>query len=312
MMQTTPISRRALFHGTHPLTAALATLIGLATAPAGAAVTPFDYQQAGATLTYNIEITGQAHTGKARDSVWSKDAVSRHLQGTLHLTGRRTLMAHLDNAREKLARVMPARRALAADMPAIERIAAACGDDDACMNARMTKLVSGMSADKRAALVDATKGPAAKLSQHRRGDWALDRKTACVIEATSHGNSSYRSMAVGEGVSEYVSSSEQRQGHGSADCRHRPFPEASAHWDGDTKLLDLKLPGLTLVEQWTSGDGKHGSRKVDIPDIELEQLHWSGQGPQSGQQVRHISTVAGEHGLPATMTIRWTFTPNRS
>jgi hypothetical protein len=304
-MTHSTLSRPSRFR---PLAAALAAALALTGAATAAEVKPFDYQQVGATLSYSIDISGQSHQSNARGSVWSKNAVSRHLQGTLHLAGQQTQMAHLDNAQEQIARMAPAREALAADMPTIERIADECGDDEACMKTRMMKLVNGMSADTRAKLVSVTKGPAPKFSQHQRADWILDGKIACSIQATSQASSSYRAAAVGEGITEYVTGSEERHGQGHSDCRHDPIPEGSARWDGDTKLLDLKLPGLALVEQWKRGDGKSGSEKIEIPDLEFEQLHWSGKGPQSGQQVRHVT--AG--GVPATMTVRWTFTPNRS
>jgi hypothetical protein len=291
-----------------PLAAALVAAGILAAGSAGASDSPFDYQQVGATLAYSIEISGQAHSSSDRGSVWSKNQLSRHLQGTLHLAGQQTQMARLENAQEQIARTAPARQALAADMPTIQRIADECGDDDACLSARMMKLMGGMSADKRAAVVSATKGPAATFSQHRRADWAVDGKTACSIQATSRASSSYRAAAGGEGISGYVTGSEERQGQGHSDCRHDPIPRGRAHWNGDTGLLDLELPGLALVEQWKRGDGKRGTEKIEIPDVELEQLHWSGTGPQSGQQVRHVTAA----GVPATMTIRWTFTPNRS
>lgn len=303
MTQRTP-SRHPRFH--LPLAAAA---IALASGATAAEVKPFDYQQVGATLSYSIDISGQAHSNSDSGNVWSKNAVNRHLQGTLHLAGQRTQMAKLENAQEQIARTARARQALAPDLPTIERIAEECGDDEACASARMMKLVGGMSAEKRAAVASASKGPAPKFSQHQRADWMLDGKTACSIQATSHASSSYRTAVVGEGISgEFATGSEERHGQGSSDCRHDPIPEGSAQWDGDTKLLDLKLPGLALVEQWKRDDGKSGSEMIEIPDVEFEQLHWSGKGPQSGQQVRHVTAA----GVPATMTVRWTFTPDRS
>lgn len=299
-------------HAARPLAiAALAAAVCLAAGPVAAYVSPFDYQKVGATLTYSIEIIGQAHTSNTSGSQWSKADVTRHLEGTLHLAGQRSDMATLDNAQEQITRTARARQAMGVDVPAMQRMAEECGDDDACMSARMMALVNGMSSAKRAALVSATKGPAAKFSQHRRGDWMLDGKTACSIHATSRGASSYRSLDQGEGYAEYVTGSEERHGQGHSDCRHDPYPRASAQWNGDTNLLDLTLPGLNLDERWKSADGKSGTRKIAIPDVDLEHLHWSGKGPQSGQQVRHISVAAGDASVPATMTVRWTLTPNR-
>lgn len=221
-------------------------------------------------------------------------------------------MTAVDNPQELIAHTARARQAMADDLPTIQRIVEECGDDEACMNTRMMAYVNGMSSDKRAALASATGGPAAKLSRHAIGAWGVDGKTACSIHATSKGASSYRSLAQGEGYAEYVTGAEQRHGQGSSDCRHDPYPAGSAKWDGDKNLLELRLPGLALTEQWKSADGKHGARKIVIPDIELEHLTWSGKGPQSGQQVRHVSVPAGDASVPATMTIRWTFTPNRA
>lgn len=303
---------RPLFRGKRRLAAVLAAVIGVAAGPAGAATSPFDYQKVGATVSYSIEITGQANTGNASDKEWSKADVTRHLQGTLHLAGQQTQVDHLDNAEAVMAHAAPAQQALAADMPTIQRISEECGDDDACMTTRMTTLVNGMSADKRQVLVSAANGPAAKTSRHESGVWTLDGHTSCSIQATSRGTSSYRIVDVGEGYAESLTGSETRQGQGHDDCRHDPLPEARAEWNGDTRLLDLTLPGLTLSEQWSSADGKSGSRQIAMPDVVLEHLHWSGKGPQTGQQVRHISTGAGDHSVPATMTIRWTFAPNRS
>lgn len=287
-------------------------MMGVAASPVADAGSPFEYQKAGATLSYSIDITAQAHSSKASGKEWSKADVNRHLQGTLHLAGTQMQVAHLDNAEAMMARAAPVQQALAADLPTIQRIADECDDDDACMNARMTALVSGMSSSKRQVLASAAKGPAPKTSQHDSGVWALDGNTSCSIEATSRGASSYRSLDVGEGYSEYVTGSETSKGQSRDDCRHQPIPAARAQWDGDTKLLDLTLPGLTLSEQWASADGKSGSRQVAIDDVVLEHLHWSGKGPQTGQQVRHITASAGGHSVPATMTIRWTFAPNRS
>jgi hypothetical protein len=291
---------------------AAAVALAMATAAVGADVKPFDNQRIGATLTYTIEINGKAHTENARDTVWSKDDVQRKLQGTLHLRGERDTYAQLDNAQEQIDRLAPARQAMAPDMPAMEKIMEECGEDEACATARMTALVNRMSPERRNALASATRGPAAKFSQHAIGAWSLDGKLACLLQATSTGSSSYRTVDAGEGYVEYFTGSEERHGESRNDCRHDPLPSASAQWHGDTGLLDISLPGLALDEQWKSGDGKTGSRKVVIPGIKLEHLHWSGKGPQSGQQTRKVTTGARDGSIPATMTIRWTFTPHQA
>lgn len=297
------------------LAIALAAALGLASMgalAAGADPVPFDYRNAGATLTYSIQISGQARDSKAGGDLWSKAEVSRSVEGTLHLAGRQEHMTAVDNPREMIARTARARQAMAADVPTLERIAEECGDDEACMNTRMMAFFGGMSSDKRAALASATAGPAAKFSRHAIGVWGVDGKTACSIRARSRGASSYRALAQGEGYAEHVTGSEQRHGHASSDCRRNPYPDGRARWDGDRKLLELTLPGLALTEQWKSADGKHGARRIVIPDVELEHLHWSGKGPQSGRQVRHVSVPAGKDSVPATMIIHWTFSPDRA
>jgi len=275
-------------------------------------VKPFDNQRSDATLTYTIEISGQTHRENARGSEWSKAEVHRSLHGTLHLRGERDTYAQLDNAQEQVDRLAPARQAMAPDMPAMQKIAEQCGDDEACATSRMMALVKGMSPERRKAIASVAHGPAARFSQHAAGAWVLDENAACVLEATSGGSSSYRAAAVGEGLVEYTTGSEQRQGDAHSDCRHAPRPDAHAQWHGDTHLLDLTLPGLSLEEHWTSGDGKRGTRTITLPDITLEHLHWTGTGAQSGQQTRQVVAPAGHGSVPATMTIRWTFTPNRA
>jgi hypothetical protein len=293
------------------LLAALTAALCLATGAAGAEESAFDYQTIGATLSYSIDISGEAHTGQAGGQ-WSKASVTRHLQGTLHLPGQKEQAAQVDNLDEQIARTTRTRQAMGTDMASIQRIAEECGDDDDCISARMMAQVRGMSPDKRAAVVQAMQGPAAKFSHHHFGMWGLDGNTACTLKASSRGESSYRSLDQGEGYAEYVTGSEQRQGQGSSDCRHEPVPRASAQWDGDAGTLDLDLPGLAFAEHWQAADGKSGSRQVRIPDVQLDHLRWSGRGPQSGEQVRHITTAAGDDTLPATMTIRWTFTLDRA
>lgn len=290
----------------------VATLAGmLASAAFGTDVTPFDYQASGATLTYTIRIDGQAQTGNASHGEWSRNEVHRQLHGTLHLHGQRETFATLDNPQEQIARTEGARQAMAGQMPAMEKIAEECGDDDSCVTTRMMALVNGLSPDARKALVATAHGPAAKLSEHARGDWTLDGKTACSLEASSRGGASYRSMSDTEGRGGYATSSEDRQGHASTDCLHDPLPRALVEWHGDTQALDLTLPGLALTEQWRRSNGDIGTYETRIPDVTVEHLHWSGKGPQSGQQSRRVQADAGGRPVPATMTIRWTFTPVR-
>lgn len=312
MTQHPPVHLYPLpIHVPRHLAAAVAVIAGLTAGSAEAVDQPFDYRKVDATLTYRIEIVGQTHTGNANGSIWSKADVNRHLQATLHLTGQRTRTTTLDNPQEQIARTAPARQAMAADLPGIQRIAETCGGDDACINARMMKLVNGMSPYKRSALASVAHGPAPALSQHRKGIWTMDDSAACSMHASSNGASSYRSLDQGEGYATPVSGAEERNGQASTDCLHDPRPEARAEWNGDTNRLGLTLPGLAFIEQWKSAAGKSGTREVTIPDVKLDHLRWSGQGVQRGQQVRHISTVAGTTTLPATMTIRWTFTPVR-
>lgn len=311
MTRTPPPPPRLRHHRGVRLSTVSAAALALAAGAAGAEESAFDYQNIGATLSYSIDISGEAHTSQAGGQ-WSKTSVTRHLQGTLHLAGQKEQAAQLDNVDEQIARTTRTRQAMGYDMASIQRIAEECGDDDDCIGARMMALTRGMSPTKRAAVVQAMQGPAAKFSHHHWGTWGLDGHTACTLKATSRGASSHRSLDQGEGYAEYVSGSEQRQGQGSSDCRHEPVPRAGAKWDGDAGTLDLDLSGLVFAEHWQADDGKSGSRQVRIPDVKLDHLRWSGQGAQSGEQVRHITTAAGDGTLPATMTIRWTFTLDRA
>ncbi|HET6806417.1 MAG TPA: hypothetical protein VFH59_13350 [Frateuria sp.] len=290
--------------------AALASL--LATAALGADVTPFDYHASSATLTYTIQIDGQAQTGKPGHGEWSSREVHQQLHGTLRLHGQRKTFARLDNPQEQISRTEGARQAMAGQMPAMEKIAEECGDDDNCVSTRMMALVNGLSPDKRKALAATAHGPAARTSQHARGDWSLDGKTACSLEASSREAARYRSVSDTEGRGGYVDGSEEGHGRASTDCLHDPYPHALAEWDGDTQALGLTLPGLTLTEQWKRSGGETETREVAIPEVRLDHLHWSGKGSKSGQQTRHVQADAGGGPVPATMTIRWTFTPGRA
>lgn len=284
----------------------------LATAAFAADVTPFDSHATRATLTYTIQIDGEAQTGDAGHAGWSRSEVHRELHGTLHLHGQRETFGVLDNPQEQIARAEGARQAMAGDMPAMEKIAEECGDDDNCAATRLMALVNRLSPDQRKALVATAHGPAAKVSQHAHGDWTLDGRTACSLEASSRGATRFRSVSDTEGGGGSVDGSEEGHGHANNDCLHGPYPNALASWDGDTQALDITLPGLTLTERWKRADGDTQTREVAIPDVRLDRLHWSGKGSQSGQQTRHVQADAAGRPVPATMTIRWTFTPDRA
>lgn len=294
------------------LAAALTLALGLAAGQAGADGTPFGIHAVGATLTYSIRITGQKNTGNARHSVWSKASVDRRLEATLHLTGQQDDLARVDNLEEQVARTARARQAMAADLPTMQKIADECSDDEACFTARMMNVMQGMSAQKREALRSATRGPAARISRHSLGHWNLDGKTRCSIHASTRGSYSFREADAGEGYVEYVTGSKERHGQADEDCRHDPVPNAYAKWDGDTGRLELQLPGISVAEQWKDQDGKTGSYEVVIPDTTLDHLQWSGKGPKSGQETRKVSIRTGDGDLPGTLTLRWTFAPNRT
>jgi hypothetical protein len=175
------------------------------------------------------------------------------------------------------------------------------------------KVGASMSPAQREMVRTAKDRMAPKLTRHDFGQWALDiAQPRCSLHAITRGSSRSRSRAVGEGYSGFVTGSEQRHGEERYDCSTRKqfesMPTIGAQWKGDTRILELELPGLTVDEQSKTADGKTTTRRVTIGDIKLDDLHWAGKGPQSGQKTRQI--MAG--GIPATMTIHWTFTPGKA
>ncbi|UGB37393.1 hypothetical protein [Frateuria soli] len=293
------------------LAACLAASTGLALSPPGTAsdVSPYDLKESPATLVYSIDISGHAREGDAKTGTFRDTTVHRHLDGTVHLKGRQGTAARVDNARQVIEQTAPARQLMG---PAIEQAMATCGEDEACMTAAMMKMSADIKRSHPGVIEAATK-TRARLSSHGLGDWAIDSLTPrCSLRALTQGTSRYRTIDAGEGYSDYVTGSQQRRGEGNQDCASgKPLdnlPNASATWDGDTRVLQLQLPGMTVDERTTDSDGKTDTARVIIPDVSLDDLHWTGKGPQSGQQTRQVE--AG--GIPATMTIRWTFTPGRA
>src|SRR5690242_20864725 len=82
----------------------LAAASASALAAAAADLTPFDAQASVATLTYTIQIDGEARRGDPGHGEWSSSEVHRRLQGTLHLRGQRETFATVDNPQEQIAR----------------------------------------------------------------------------------------------------------------------------------------------------------------------------------------------------------------
>ena len=309
-------SQHALFRALAPkrhgrfFLAGSAAALGLALSSPGMAddVRPYDVRENPATLVYTIDIVGHAHKENAKAGTYADASVHRRLDGTVHLWGEQGHTSSVDNAQEIIRQGEPMRQAM---MPAIQQAVATCGEDEACMTAAMMKMSASMSPAQREMARTAKDRMAPKLTRHGLGHWALDpTKPKCSLHAVTQGSSRYRSMDVGEGYADYVTGSEQSHGEGRNDCKGSMdgLPDARADWNGDTRLLSLKLPGLTVDEQARDAAGKTSNRQVTIGDIQLDGLRWSGKGPQSGQQTRKVT--AGD--VPATMTIRWTFTPGKA
>jgi hypothetical protein len=301
-----PAARRA----GHLVLAALAAALGTALPSPGTAgdAPPYSAKEDHATLTYSIDIAGHAHKGNAKSGTYSDALVHQHLDGTFHLKGEQGYGSTVDNAQQLIDQSAPARQAME---PAIEKAMASCGEDEACMMAAMKRMATDMRRD-HPGMLDKVRGMKAKLTRHDFGRWALDpMKPRCSLHAVTQGSSRYRTLDVGEGYSDYVNGSMERHGEGRDDCAAKGvlgLPNASAEWDGDKRILTLDLPGLTVDEQARDANGKTSTRQVTIRDIELGDLHWSGKGPQSGQQTRQVEV----DGVPATMTVRWTFTPGQA
>ncbi|WP_424681820.1 hypothetical protein [Frateuria sp. YIM B11624] len=288
--------------------AGLAAALGLALSSPGTAgdAPSYDVREMPATLVYTIDIAGQTHKENAKAGTYADASVHQRLDGTVHLWGEQGHRSSVDNAQEIIKQGEPLRQAM---MPAIQQAMATCGEDEACMTAAMMKMSASMSPAQREMARTAKDRMAPKYTRHDLGRWAVDpTKARCSLHAVTQGSSRYRSMDVGEGYANYVTGSEQRHGEGRNDCKGSDLPDARAEWNGDTRLLSLKLPGLTVDEQARDASGKTSTGQVTIGDIELDDLHWSGKGPQSGQQTRKVT--AGD--VPATMTIRWTFTPGKA
>ncbi|MBT2144574.1 MULTISPECIES: hypothetical protein [unclassified Rhodanobacter] len=272
-------------------------------------VSPYEVKDNYATLVYSIEITGHTHKENAKAGTYADATVHQRLDGSFHLKGEQGYGSSVDNAQEIIKQGEPLRQAM---MPAIQQAMATCGDDEDCMTAAMMKAGASMSPAQREMARTAKDRMAPKLTRHDLGHWALDpMKPRCSLHAVTQGSSRYRSLDVGEGYSDYVTGSEQRRGQGHDDCTTGSIddlPNVRAEWNGDTRILKLDLPGLSVDEQAKDADGKASTKQVTIRDIELDELHWSGKGPQSGQRTRKVT--AG--GIPATMTIRWTFTPDKA
>ncbi|NUR22654.1 hypothetical protein [Frateuria sp.] len=292
------------------IAAGFVAAIGLVLSPPGAAgdAPPYSSRGSHATLVYTIDIAGHTHKGNAKAGTYSDDTVHQRLDGTLHLAGTQGTVGRVENAQQLIDQTAPARQVMG---PAIEEAVNTCGDDEACMTAAITKMSADMKRNHPGMLDEARKTKA-QFSRHDIGGWALDpRKPRCSLHAVTQGSSRYRTIDAGEGYSDYVTGSKERHGEGREDCTTKgmlDLPEARANWNGDTRMLKLMLPGLSVDEQTRDSDGKTDTAKVTIPDVTLDDLHWSGKGPQSGQQTRQVT--AG--GIPATMTIRWTFTPDRA
>jgi hypothetical protein len=293
------------------IVATLAAALGLTlSAPGMAGDTPaYDVGENHATLVYTIDIAGHTHKENAKAGTYADATVHQRLDGTVHLTGRQGYGSTVDNAQEIIKQGEPLRQAM---MPAIQQAMATCGEDEACMTAAMMKVGASMSPAQRQMARTAKDRMAPKLTRHDMGQWTLDPiKPRCALHAVTQGSSRYRSLDVGEGYADYVTGSQERHGEGHEDCTRgsmEALPTAGADWNGDTRLLTLDLPGLTVDEQTKDADGKTSTGRVTIGDIKLEGLHWSGKGAQSGQQTRKVT--AGD--IPATMTIRWTFTPGQA
>jgi hypothetical protein len=225
------------------------------------------------------------------------------------MKGTQGTAARVDNARQLIEQTAPARQLMG---PAIQQAMATCGEDEACMTAAVTKMAADMKRNHPGALEGATQAKA-RLSSHGLGGWGIDpANPRCSLHALTQGTVRFRTIDAGEGYSDYVTGSQERRGEGRTDCATRKpldsLPDVHAKWNGDTRTLELHLPGLTVDERTTDADGNTDTARVTIPDISLDHLHWSGKGPQSGQQTRKVE--AG--GIPATMTVRWTFTPGKA
>lgn len=291
--------------------ASLAAATGLALSPPGTAgdVAPYDLKENRATLVYSIDITGHDHQANAKAGTFRDTTVHQHLDGTVHMKGTQGTAARVDNARQLIEQTAPARQLMG---PAIQQAMATCGEDEACMTAAMMKMSADMKRNHPDVLEGATKAKA-RLSSHGIGGWGIDSgNPRCSLHALTQGALRYRTIDAGEGYSDYVTGSQERRGEGRADCASRKaldsLPDVHARWNGDTRTLELQLPGLTVDERTTDSDGRTDTARVTIPDVSLDHLHWSGNGPQSGQQTRQVE--AG--GIPATMTVRWTFTPGKA
>lgn len=305
------IHRAAAWRPGHLIVACLAATTGLALSPPGAAGdTPrYDMKESPATLVYSIDIRGHAHEGNAKIGTFRDTTVHRHLDGTVHLMGRQGTAARVDNAQQMIEQTAPARQLMT---PAIQQAMATCGEDEACMTAAAMKLSAEMKRSHPGVLESARKAKA-KLSSHGLGNWSINAsEPRCSLRALTQGTTHFRTIDAGEGYSDYVTGSQKRHGEKSQDCAVGmaldSVPRASATWNGDTRMLELKLPGLTVDEKTTDADGNTDTAKVTIPGVSLDDLPWSGKGPQSGQRTRQVE--AGD--IPATMTIRWTFTPGKA
>jgi hypothetical protein len=290
--------------------AGLAAALGLVLAPPGMAddANPYDVRATPATLVYSIDIVGHTHKENAKAGTYADASVHQRLDGTVHLQGQQGHASSVDNAQQIIEQGEPLRQAM---MPAIQQAMATCGEDEACMTAAVMKMSASMSPSQREMARTAKDRMTPRFTRHGLGHWTLDpARPRCSLHAVTQGSSRYRSRDVGEGYADYVTGSEQRHGEGRNECAGAiaDMPDARAEWNGDTRLLKLRLPGLTVDEQARDADGKTQTRRVTIGDIELDGLHWSGKGPQSGQQTRKVT--AGD--VPATMTIRWTFTPGKA
>ncbi|MBP1472670.1 hypothetical protein J7I44_00025 [Frateuria sp. MAH-13] len=305
------LHRAAAWRCGHLIVACLAATTGLALSPAGAAgdIPPYDMKENPATLVYSIDIRGHAREANARMGTFRDTTVHRHLDGTVQLKGTQGTVAGVDNARQMIEQTAPARQIMG---PAIQQAMATCGEDEACMTAAVMKLSADMKHNHPGVLEGATKAKD-RLSHHGLGNWTIDAADPrCSLHALTQGTTHFRTIDAGEGYGGYVDGSQKRHGTETRDCANGmaadSVPRASAEWNGDTRTLQLQLPGLTVDEQTTDSDGNTDTAKVTIPDVSLDDLRWTGKGPQSGQQIRQVE--AGD--VPATMTIRWTFTPGKA
>lgn len=292
--------------------AGLAAAIGLAISPPGSAgdASPYEAGDNVATLVYSIEIDGRSHEENAKAGTYADATVHQRLDGHARLKGTLGHGSSVDNAQQVIRQAEPLRQAM---MPAIQQAMATCGEDEACMTAAMMKMSASMSPSQREMAKTAKARITPKLSRHDFGGWGLDPSSPqCSLRAVTQGSSRYRSLDVGEGYADYVTGSEKRHGEGHYDCAARHDspgqPRIVAQWKGDTGVLELDLPGLAVDEQATDAHGKTTTRRVVIDDIELDDLHWSGKGPQSGQRTRKVTVK----DVPATLTVRWTFTPGKA